>query len=118
MGLPGPRSLVGINPIFTIPCDGGAWGKPMVETKSTQNIPIELTVVLGRMTMPIKQIVRMSRGSIINLNIGLKEHTWIYAGNRLIARGEIVVTNEKISVRITKWLDHPDAHFERGRLRA
>jgi len=74
----------------------------MAETKVVDSVPIELSVVLGRSRMPIRQLLKMGRGAVINLQTGVKEHTWIYANNRLIARGEIVIVGERIGVSITE----------------
>jgi flagellar motor switch protein FliN len=74
----------------------------MAESKVVASVPIELSVVLGKSKMPIRQLLKMGRGAVIDLQTSVKEHTWIYANNRLIARGEIVIVGERIGVSITE----------------
>jgi flagellar motor switch protein FliN/FliY len=69
------------------------------------DISVEISVVLGRATMPISQLLKMGRGAVIELEATLDDHAWIYANNRLIARGEIVVSGENVAVSITDTLD-------------
>lgn len=69
------------------------------------DISVEISVVLGRATMPIQQLLKMGRGAVIELEANLDDHAWIYANNRLIARGEIVVSGENVAVSITDTLD-------------
>jgi flagellar motor switch protein FliN/FliY len=72
------------------------------DKKAVHSVPIELSVVLGRTQMPIRQLLKMGRGAVISLQAGVKEHTWIYANGRMIARGEIVVVGDRIGVSITE----------------
>ena len=80
----------------------------MAETKVVDSVPIELSVVLGRTKMPIRQLLKMGRGAVIDLHTGVKEHTWVYANSKLIARGEIVVVGERIGVSITETIGGPE----------
>ena len=72
------------------------------DKKVVHSVPIELSVVLGRTRMPIRQLLKMGRGAVIDLQTSVREHTWIYANGRMIARGEIVVVGERIGVSITE----------------
>ena len=64
--------------------------------------------------MPIQQLLKMGRGAVIELDANLDDHAWIYANNKLIARGEIVVSGENVAVSITNTLsgsDEPEAEW-------
>ncbi len=64
-------------------------------------VAVELSFVIGQTTMPIHQLLKMGRGAVIELDAGVDEHVWILANNQLIARGEIVVTGDSLSIEIT-----------------
>ena len=68
---------------------------------AVNDVEVEISVVLGKATMPIHQLLKMGRGAVIELDTHIDDHAWIYANNRLIARGEIVVMGENVAVSIT-----------------
>lgn len=65
-------------------------------------IPIEISVVLGQTTMPIHMLLRMGRGAVIELDAGAEDPCLIYADRRLIARGEIVIRDDRVAISITE----------------
>ncbi len=65
-------------------------------------ISVELSVVLGRASMPIHQLLKMGRGAVIELGASVDDDAAIYANNRLIARGQVVVVGENIAISITE----------------
>ena len=65
------------------------------------DIPIEISVQLGASKMLIKELLQLGQGSVIELDKLAGEPMEILANNRLIARGEVVVVNEKFGVRLT-----------------
>lgn len=65
------------------------------------DIPLTVAVELGRKKMLINELLQLSRGSIIELAKLAGEPMDIFANDRLIARGEVVVVNEKFGVRLT-----------------
>ena len=68
---------------------------------SINNVPIELTVVLGDSTMPVNHLLKMGRGAVIELTTLENEEVQILANNTPIARGDVVVKGDKIAVEIT-----------------
>ena len=66
-----------------------------------KNVEVEISVVIGRSTMPIHQLLKMGRGAVIELEASVDDPAWIYANNKLIARGEIVVTGDAVGISIT-----------------
>jgi flagellar motor switch protein FliN/FliY len=72
----------------------------MVE-KAVNDVEVEISVVLGKAIMPVHQLLKMGRGAVIELDATIDDHAWIFANNRLIARGEIVVIGENVAVSIT-----------------
>jgi flagellar motor switch protein FliN/FliY len=64
-------------------------------------VGVEITVLLGRALMPMQQLLRMGRGAVIQLDTKEDDQVWILANNHPIARGDLVIENDKISVNIT-----------------
>ncbi len=65
------------------------------------DIPLEVTVELGRSKMLIKDLLQLGQGSVLELAKLAGEPMEVLVNNRLIARGEVVVINEKFGVRLT-----------------
>ncbi len=65
-------------------------------------VGVEITVLLGRSLMPMQQLLRMGRGAVIQLDTQENDEVWILANNHPIARGELVIEGDRISVSITK----------------
>ena len=65
------------------------------------DIPLELSVELGRSRMLISDLLQLAQGSIVELNKLAGEPLEVYINRKLVARGEVVVVNEKFGVRLT-----------------
>jgi len=65
------------------------------------DIPLEVTVELGRNRMLIKDLLQLNQGSVIELEKIAGEPMDILVNNKLVARGEVVVVNEKFGIRLT-----------------
>ena len=65
------------------------------------DIPLELSVELGKTRMLVNDLLQLGQGSIIELNKLAGESLEVYINHKLIARGEVVVVNEKFGVRLT-----------------
>jgi len=84
------------------------FGEPRPESKAPArnidfilDIPLEVTVELGRTSMLINDLLQLGQGSVIELNKLAGEPLEILVNKKLIARGEVVVVNEKFGVRLT-----------------
>src|SRR4030043_2466272 len=64
------------------------------------DIPLSISVELGRTRMLINDLLQLGQGSVVELDKLAGEPMEIYVNNRLIARGEVVVVNEKFGVRL------------------
>ncbi len=73
------------------------------------DVPVRLTVEIGRKAMRIAELLRLGPGSILELNKANGEPLEIYANDRLVARGEAVVVGERYGVRLTEVLVGTDA---------
>ena len=66
------------------------------------DIPLEITVELGRTKMLIHDLLKLGQGSVIELGKPAGETLEILANNRLIAKGDVVVMNDKYGIRLTE----------------
>ena len=66
------------------------------------DIPLEITVELGRTKMLIHDLLKLGQGSVIELSKPAGNTLEILANNRLIAKGDVVVMNDKYGVRLTE----------------
>ncbi len=76
------------------------------------DVPVRLTVEIGRKSMRIAEILRLGPGSILELNKANGEPLEVYANDRLVARGEAVVVGERYGVRLTEVLVGSDVDRE------
>ncbi len=67
-------------------------------------ISVELSVVLGSSVMPVHQLLRMGRGAVIELDNGADSDVDIYANDIKIARGQVVLKGERVTIEITEVL--------------
>jgi len=65
------------------------------------DIPLRVTVELGRSKMSIREILQLAQGSVIELSKFAGEPLEVLVNDKLIARGEVVVVNEKFGIRLT-----------------
>src|SRR5690242_2021524 len=78
------------------------------------DVPVELTVELGRKNVRIADILRLGPGSILELTKANGEPLDIYVNNRLVARGEAVVVGERYGIRLTEVLVLEDTRGKNG----
>ena len=64
-------------------------------------VNVAISVVLGRASLPMQQLLRMGRGAIIPLDARESDAVWILANNHPVARGEIQIREDRISIAVT-----------------
>jgi len=72
------------------------------------DIPLEISVELGRTRLLISELLQLGQGSVIELNKLSGDPVEIFVNQRLIARGEVVVVNEKFGIKMTDILNPVD----------
>ncbi|MEI6440386.1 MAG: FliM/FliN family flagellar motor switch protein [Alphaproteobacteria bacterium] len=65
------------------------------------SVNVEISVVLGRSVLPMAQLLKMGRGAVIPLDATANDEVWILANNYPVARGEIQINDERISIAVT-----------------
>jgi flagellar motor switch protein FliN len=91
-----------LNTDRTLPQDLAFSSPPMRgDMNLVMDIPVLITVELGRAKLPIKQILQLAQGSVIELDALAGEPMDVYVNGCLIAQGEVVVMGEKFGIRLT-----------------
>ena len=92
----------------TADVQGGPWSGDGTGGKGAMNdinmvldIPVQLSVELGRTKVPIKYILQLGQGSVVELDAMAGEPMDVLVNGYLIAQGEVVVVNEKFGIRLT-----------------
>ena len=70
-----------------------------------KSVNVEISIVLGRSTLPMQQLLRMGRGAVIPLDAKATDEVWILANNHPVARGEIQISDDTISIAVTRAAD-------------
>ena len=81
--------------------DAGAQAGGMQSLDFILDIPLKVTAELGRTRMAIHEILQLAQGSVVELSKFAGEPLEVLINDKLIARGEVVVVNEKFGVRLT-----------------
>lgn len=66
------------------------------------NVPVQISAVLGRAVMPVSQLLKLGRGAVVELDRRVGESVDIYVNNRLVARGEVVIVDERLGITMTE----------------
>ena len=69
-------------------------------SQAFEDVEVELTVVLGQSLMMVKQLLKLGRGAVIELDEHCDSPVKIYANGELIAKGEIIVSGENIGITL------------------
>lgn len=66
------------------------------------NVPVTISAVLGRATLPVSQLLKLGRGAVVELDRRVGESVDIFVNNRLVARGEVVIVDERLGITMTE----------------
>jgi flagellar motor switch protein FliN/FliY len=72
------------------------------ELEAVYDIPVQVSAVLGRSTMQVSQLLKLGRGAVVELDRKVGEAIDIYVNDRLVARGEVVVVEDRLGVTMTE----------------
>ncbi|MGD9079285.1 MAG: flagellar motor switch protein FliN [Desulfobacterales bacterium] len=92
--------------------DSASDGKLTGDMEFLLDIPLEISVELGRTKILINELLKLGQGSVLELSKLAGETLEILANRKLIARGEVVVVNEKYGIRLTEIIS-PSERIER-----
>lgn len=75
---------------------------PAKDLEAVYDIPVQISAVLGKSTMQVSQLLKLGRGAVVELDRKVGEAIDIYVNNRLVARGEVVVVEDRLGVTMTE----------------
>lgn len=73
------------------------------------DVPVNISAVLGRANLSVAQLLQLGQGSVLELDRKVGEAIDIYVNNRLVARGEVVVVEERLGVTMTEIIKDGDS---------
>jgi flagellar motor switch protein FliN len=76
--------------------------KTAADLEAVFDVPVRVSVVLGRTKMPVSQLLRLDTGTVIELDRQVGEAVEIFINDRLVARGEIVLVENRLGVTMTE----------------
>lgn len=79
-----------------------ATDKTASDLEAVFDVPVRISAVLGRTRMPVAQLLQMDAGTVVELDRQVGEAIDIYVNDRLVARGEIVLVENKLGITMTE----------------
>jgi flagellar motor switch protein FliN len=79
--------------------------KSQANLEMLMDVPLKISVELGRTRMSLRQTLELVQGSVIELDRLAGDPVDVFVNDRLLARGEVVVVDDKFAVRITELID-------------
>lgn len=72
------------------------------DLEAVYDIPVQISAVLGKSTMQVSQLLKLGRGAVVELDRKIGEAIDIYVNDRLVARGEVVVVEDRLGITMTE----------------
>ncbi len=82
--------------------DDSATNSNDLDLNAVYDVPLKVSVVLGKTEMKLNQILKLTKGSVIELDKKVGEPVEFYVSDRLIAKGEVVLVDDKIGITLTE----------------
>jgi flagellar motor switch protein FliN/FliY len=88
----------------TVPSEGDpdAAGRSAADLEAVFDVPVQVSAVLGRARMDVGALLKLGPGTVLELDRRVGEAIDIYVNNRLVARGEVVLVEDKLGVTMTE----------------
>ena len=72
------------------------------DLEAVYDIPVQVSAVLGRSTMEVQELLKLGKGAVVELDRKVGEAIDIFVNNRLVARGEVVVLEDRLGITMTE----------------
>jgi flagellar motor switch protein FliN/FliY len=82
--------------------DGGDSARGAADLEAVFDVPVQVSAVLGRARMEVGELLKLGPGTVLELDRKVGEAIDIYVNNRLVARGEVVLIEDKLGVTMTE----------------
>jgi flagellar motor switch protein FliN/FliY len=89
-------------PEEAVPAPEEAHERTAAELEAMFDVPVQVSAVLGRARMDVGDLLKLGPGAVLELDRKVGEAIDIYVNNRLVARGEVVLVEEKLGVTMTE----------------
>ena len=83
--------------------------KSAADLATVFDVPVNISAVLGKAHMSVAQLLKLNRGSVLELDRKVGEAIDIFVNNRLVARGEVVVVEDRLGVTMTEIIKTEDS---------
>ena len=83
--------------------------KSAVDLAPVFDVPVNISAVLGKANMSVAQLLKLNKGSVLELDRKVGEAIDIFVNNRLVARGEVVVVEDRLGVTMTEIIKTEDS---------
>ena len=91
-----------------LPDGGNEEDKTATDLAPVFDVPVNISAVLGRASLSVAQLLQLGQGSVLELDRKVGEAIDIYVNNRLVARGEVVIVDERLGVTMTEIIKDGD----------
>lgn len=92
-----------------LPAVDDAGEKTAADLATVFDVPVNISAVLGKSHMSVAQLLKLNKGSVLELDRKVGEAIDIFVNNRLIARGEVVVVDDRLGVTMTEIIKSEDS---------
>ena len=72
------------------------------DLEAVYDVPVTVQAVLGKSTMQVSQLLKLGRGAVVELDRKVGEAIDIFVNNRLVARGEVVIVDDRLGITMTE----------------
>ena len=86
------------NPMIEADADKGL----QIDVEVVQNVPVTISVEVGRAVLKIRDLIRLTQGSVVELDRMAGEPLYLLVNNTVVAQGEVVLVNERYGIRLTR----------------
>ncbi len=70
--------------------------------EAVYDVPVKVSAILGSSKMPVSELLKLSKGSVVELDRHIGDPVDIYVNNRLVAKGEVVSVDDKLAITMTE----------------
>ena len=109
MSNPTEMSLPQLEPSGAMPAHDDADDHTAAELAPVFDVPVNIQAVLGRAHMDVASLLRLTKGSVLELDRKVGEAIDIFVNNRLVARGEVVIVEDRLGVTMTEIIKDGEA---------
>jgi len=91
-----------VSDVTALAADAEQTARGAADLEAVFDVPVKVSAVLGRARMEVGELLRLGPGAVLELDRKVGEAIDIYVNNRLVARGEVVLVEDKLGVTMTE----------------